>query len=224
MLLVDALWHVPFHDLLYGDCKARPSSLPSSSSSAAPVIKVVHHNVKRIPGAARPPSSSSSSSSSSSGMQLLSWMVNYVVPEGVNLGLNSAFEMTGCYVKRTLALVVNTGVMVLLHYLMGGLGLGQHRAKLHVALLLYCCREAFARLTWRSLLSVRCVLGFHALLWVMTAWNDKGHAFKHRHFVFHRVVPVLAVGVGVWDAARLVDSVVALESFKMVAERIVNSL
>ena len=223
MLLVDALWHVPFHDLLYGNCKARLSSLPSlsSSSSSPPMIKVVHHNVKRIPGAARPPSSSSSSSG---GLQLLSWMVSYVVPEGVDLGLTGAFEMTGCYVKRTVALLVNTGVMVLLHYLMGGLGLRQHRAKLHVGLLLYCCREAFARLTWRSLLSIRCVLGFHGLLWMMTAWKDEGHAFTHRHVLFHRVVPVLAVGVGVWDAARQVDPVVAWESFKILAERIVNSL
>jgi hypothetical protein len=221
MPLIDVLWQIPFHDLLYGDCKARPPSLSSTSSSTAPKIKVIHHNVKRIPGAAHSPSSSPSHFASS-GLQLLNLMVSYVLPEGVDLGLTGAFEMTGCYVKRTLALVVNTGVMVLLHCLMGELGLGQHRAKLHVGMLLYCCREAFARLTWRSLLSVRCVLGFHGLLWAMTAWKDEGHAFKHRHILFHHVVPVLAVWVGVWDATGQVDPNEALESFRLLAKQIVN--
>ncbi|KAM3576048.1 hypothetical protein VYU27_002079 [Nannochloropsis oceanica] len=220
MLLIEALWHVPFHDLLYGDCKARPQSLPSTSLTA-PKIKVVHHNVKGIPGAAHS-LSSSSSHFASSGLQLLNVLVGYVVPEGMDLGLTGAFGMTGCYVKRTLTLVANMGLMVLLHYLMGELGLGQHRAKLHVGMLLYCCREAFVRLTWRSLFSVRCVLGFHGLLWVMTAWKDEGHAFQYRHILFHRVVPLIALGVGVWDATRQVDPREALESFRLLAKQIVN--
>ncbi len=203
-LLLDALWQLPYHDLLYGSCKAagHPGDAAAAAAAAAavPAVKIVQHETRRIAGAAKPPATVAGG-----GASYLVWAASYLLPDGLGLGVSGALEMTGCYVHRTLILLGGTGLAVLLHHLMGGLGLGQHRPRMHVALLLYSCRSAFARLTWHSLLSMRHFLGFHLGLWVLTAWRDKGHTFAYRRLVFHGLVPFLAVGLALYDAALQLD-------------------
>ncbi|EWM22452.1 hypothetical protein Naga_100011g66 [Nannochloropsis gaditana] len=190
-LLLGALWRVPIHDLLYGDCLG-PSPTPSST-----VSRVVQHHVKRFPGADRP----TLPRASTLGLETLARWLDLALPSSISTGVVGALEATGCYARRTLWLATNAGMLVLLHFVVGSLGLGPHRAKMHVAILLFCLKNAFARVTWRGLSSVRSILGFHFVLFALTAWKGFGRSFAHRHFLFRRLIPLLAVMVGLLDGA-----------------------
>lgn len=108
--LIDALWRMPLHDLVYGAC-ARPASKAGASANASPsAAKVVHHKPRPIAGApAHAPAA---------GVGAVPWplqaLVNSVLPA------DGVAEMGACYVRRTAYLAVGLVAAALLHYLMGG--------------------------------------------------------------------------------------------------------
>ena len=183
-------------------------------------MKVVQHETRRIVGAA----AKTPFAGAGNGPGYLAWAASYLMPESVGLGFTGALETAGCYVQRTLFLILGIAGTVLLHHFLGGLGLGHLRPKMHVVLLLYSCRSAFAQLTWRSVLSMRYLLGFHMGLWSITAWRDKGHAFAYRHLLFHGLVPMLAVILALYDAALQVNAFSPWQGLMSIRDKALQAL
>ena len=234
-LLLDALWRVPYHDLLYGSCRktshSKGGSAASSATSAtsassstipppAPAIKIVQHETRRIAGAAkRPPPPSTSSPTSS---LITSYLSSYLFPAGS--GAQGIYEAGFCYLQQTFILLLGLLFTIFVHHLMGWVGLSGVRAKVHVGLIMWYCRSYFAMLTWKSLLSVRSLLAFHALLWIVTWWKDAGHAFPRRGLVVHGVVPLVALSVGVYDACRYVNAAEPVQGFVLILGKVMEAI
>jgi hypothetical protein len=248
--LIDALWRVPLHDLVYGACARRAAKAAAAASAAAAAaaasVKVVVHEPRRIAGAAVE-GAGAGKGGGGPWPVVLQWLAASLLPGG------GAVEMSACYVRHTVYLLLGLVAAALLHYLMGGMGcvfffslwppflcaagsedvgrhaptsrptnptntilhtthtntnqrLGQHRAKLHVAMLAYAFQRHILRVTWRGLRSLRHLLLLHALLWLASATLDAGYAFSHRRLWLRGVVPALLLAVALYDAALYVDS------------------
>ncbi len=132
--LVDALWRVPIHSLVYGACDRRAAKglgAAAGSAGTSATVKVVVHETRRIAGAALEDGAKGKGGGGGGGggsgwPMLLQWLAASVLPGG------DAVEMSACYVRHTVYLVMGLLAAALLHHLMGGMGC--------VSLLLTCVR------------------------------------------------------------------------------------